>query len=302
MTSSNNHPDASITWKKLVPFILAASLVGFVFIYSAVTLIVGNEKLALPELKGYCCEYCENGTECVRAAVDDPNANKGEVCANPSAHGSTTPAKDLTISVPVQPMNTWSNVAYFVVGMLPFVLRIRESNGAAIFMALSIQLAFGSALFHAYGIQLTQMMDVFGMYLVFGFLAASSVIMAFLKRNWTMLLGFGVTAAFVALQLYIRYLGSGNLALGVVGLIILIPMFLTPKAKEQRNHIFAAIGIFVIAFAFRILDSHGMCGTFGEHSIIQGHAIWHVVSAFGIGYVFWLQQDVFGHIIDEAEA
>ena len=37
------------------------------------------------------------------------------------------------------------------------------------------------------------------------------------------------------------------------------------------------------------------CGIFGEYSLIQRHAIWHVISAIGIGSILGLQQEIAGY-------
>ncbi|RNC79546.1 MAG: hypothetical protein ED557_13550 [Balneola sp.] len=99
------------------------------------------------------------------------------------------------------------------------------------------------------------------------------------------------------MQFFLRSVSGDVLALGTIAAIILIPLIISSRGKPHHGRVLWCLVIFIIAIVFRQLDST-FCGIFGEHCIIQGHAIWHTISAFGIGYVFWVQQELTEEAID----
>jgi hypothetical protein len=271
--------------KRLGVFLIVSAILGYASLSLAIKATYPSG--AIPQLKGYCCEYCENSTECVQAAIgEELQVSKEEVCDNISSYDN---AKGKAIEVPIEPFDTWTNIAYIMIALLPFIQRIRTNPTAILFTIVGLTLGFGSGLFHAAGTANGELADVFGMFIVFGFLAANSLLLYFDKKNILFLVL--LTAVLTWLEFYLRSVSGDVAALGTIGVLILLPLFLSSKTSTLKHRVIISLLIFVVALIFRTLDSY-FCSIFGEHSIIQGHAIWHVFSAFGIGYIFWLQQEI----------
>lgn len=270
--------------KRLGLFLLVSTFLGFILLWSSIKIVYPNG--SVPQLKGYCCEYCENSTACVKAAIGNLPDTKQEACTHISSYD---PAKGIAIPVPIAPWDTWSNIAYIVIALLPFAQRVRTNAASILFTTVTLVLGFGSGLFHAAGTANGEIADVFGMFIVFGFLAAGSILLLMNKKSIPLLIL--LTAGLTWLEFYLRSVSGDVLALGLIAIVILIPLTISSKEHPHRIRVLWSLLIFIVAIIFRQLDSY-FCGVFGECSIIQGHAIWHTLSAFGIGYVFWLQQEI----------
>ena len=270
--------------KRLPIFIAVATLAGFLALWGSLKIVFPEG--AVPQLKGYCCEYCENGTACTQAAIGDPSAVKSTVCKDIDAYKDATGTK---LDVPIEPWDTWSNVAYIVIALIPLAHKQGFKGFAPVFTIVALILGFGSGLFHASGTAWGELADVFGMFIVFGFLAAVSILILLDKLNLLTLII--LTASLTWLEFFLRSVSGDVAALGVIAVLSLVPLIISSKGQPHRIRILWGFLIFIVAIAFRQLDGT-FCGIFGEHSIIQGHAIWHVISAFGIGYIFWLQHEI----------
>lgn len=269
--------------KRLAIFFTIATLVSCVALFLAMKIAYPGG--SIPQLDGYCCGYCENGTECAQAATNDQYQTKEEACGHKHEK-----FEGRAIKVPIEPIDTWTNIAYLIIALLPFAQRVRVTSTSITFSVIALVLGFGSGLFHAGGTDWGRIADMLGIFLVFGFLAANAILIWQKKKSLLLLLV--MTATFFGLQFWLRQIHGDTLALGTIALIILVPLFLSSHIKQTRILIFLSILIFVVADVFRSLDSWWCCGTLREHSIIQFHGLWHVVSAIGIGYVFWLEQHI----------
>lgn len=270
--------------KRIIIFSIVATIVGFVALYAAIQ--VGYPNGSTPRLKGYCCGYCEHGTECVEAAIGEEGVDKAEICKDKNKYENR---KGNAISVPIAPVDTWTNVAYLVIALLPFAQRVRTSSITTLFSVFTLALGFGSGLFHAGGSATGQLADMFGIFLVFGFLGAHAIQILVKKKNDLLIIL--LTVAFTILQFYLREIKGDMVALITIGIIIVVPLFIRSDTKRLKLRILISAIIFAIAETFRQLNDR-FCEIFGENSLIQAHGIWHVISALGIGYVFWVEQEI----------
>ncbi len=276
--------------KRILIFLAVATSLAFLSLYAAIQ--VGYPNGSTPRLQGYCCGYCENGTECVEAAIGEEGISKEEVCSDRRAYENK---KGNAIAVPIAPVDTWTNLVYLVIALLPFAQRIRTSSITTLFSVFTLALGFGSGLFHAGGSATGQLADMLGIFLVFGLLGAHAIQMLFRKQND--LLVILLTVALIIMQFYLREVKGDMVALVTIGIIILTPLFIRSDTRQLKFKILISMVIFAVAEAFRQLD--GRFGEiFGENSIIQAHGIWHVISAIGIGYVFWVEQEIMGEKLE----
>lgn len=128
--------------KRLAIFLAAATLISVVALFLAIKITYASG--SVPELDGYCCGYCENGTECAQAATNDQYLTKEEACEHKHEK-----FQGRAIKVPIEPVDTWTNIAYLIIALLPFAQRVRISATSLTFTIITLALGFGSGLFHA---------------------------------------------------------------------------------------------------------------------------------------------------------
>lgn len=197
-----------------------------------------------------------------------------------------------------QPANTLSNLGFVIAGLAAaFYLDRRWSDIAharllAPFPALIALLGPGSMAMHATQSSLGGRFDVGSMYLVAGFAAAYGM---------TRLLGRGVPTLamlFVILVVTAEILGASDIPAPLVDTagnlafagLLLIAVALEAAIQRRLSHptswwwALVAVGAMVVAFVIWSLSHSGgpLCH---PDSLLQGHAVWHVlcaVSAYGL--------------------
>ncbi len=193
----------------------------------------------------------------------------------------------------VQPANSWSSYGYVFAGFLMIVLAGGRDwasampRGAAVtFGIAAIAVGLGSVLLHATLTLWGQFYDVFGMYLVASFMLVSAL------ARWLRI------PDRVAIALYVLLCGIlvGVLAaepevrrwLFAVELIlaIIVEMAFARPRRPGAVLRYYLLGILAKAVAFTIwnLDQHGI--VCAPASLIQGHAIWHLLGATAIWLTF----------------
>lgn len=191
-----------------------------------------------------------------------------------------------------QPANTWSNLGFVVAGLAAaFYLDRHWSQVAyptllAPFPVLMALLGPGSMAMHATQSSLGGRFDVGSMYLFAGYAAAYGI---------TRLLGRGLltlATLFVVLVVGAEILGAtdfpaplvdtaGNLAFAVLLLIaVLVEAIIQrrPTHPGEWRWALMAVGAMVLAFVIWSLSHSGgpLCD---PGSLLQGHAVWHVLCA-----------------------
>jgi hypothetical protein len=208
-----------------------------------------------------------------------------------------------------QPANTFSNVAFVVAGLLiAWHAGVRgniRSNPwahrpwATAMACLVVLLGPGSAAMHATQSALGGHLDLLSMYLVASFAAAYAT-MRWLRRGTRFLVAtFGAGVAFCEL------VGSWGATLPVVshpgnaGFAILLGyaaalevlIMRRPGFSARRGYAYASLASILTAFLIWNASRAWLCD---PHSLVQGHAIWHVlgaVSAYFL-YRYYASEDV----------
>lgn len=282
---------------RMLVFFLVATMFAFLVLWAAI--YVGYPNGSTPKLQGYCCAYCEHKEVCVKAAINNsPRAVLSDSVCNicGDERKKYENYQGHSVSVPIAPFDTWTNVAYIVIGLLPFAQRVRSNTVSTLFSVFTITLGFGSGLFHAGGSFTGQLADMVGIFLVFGLIGAHAIQILLRQKNDLLLIVLLVV--FVIMQFYLRQFSGNVTALLTIGLIIVVPLLIRADDKSWKLKILFSAIIFAMAEAFRQLDPY-LCNKvaqdalfFGEQSKIQAHGLWHIVSAIGIGYIFWIAQEI----------
>lgn len=174
---------------------------------------------------------------------------------------------------PIAPINTFSNVAYALVGI--FIMSRVHTIPALVFGIMMIILAIGSGLYHGFKTIPTSRLDHVGMYTVFG----SLVIYALSPRH--PFIGPLMAIGGVVLALTLAYSSNWKKILDV---IMGVCVFLSTMAVALNNSVKPAIfsfTIFLIAYGIWNLDK-------SRKFFLPrwGHGLWHILTAVALGVLF----------------
>ena len=189
-----------------------------------------------------------------------------------------------------QAANTYSSLAFVFSGIF-IIVSARKGNrfsvGYSILMALaSIIVGVGSAFYHASLTFIGQFFDVFGMFL----LAAFMLVYAF-ERIWKLrintTLGLFLTINIFLSWLQIAIPDTRRYAFALVLIIALVfEYYFRTKDKPQINVRLLQIGISLLAGAYIIWILDNTRTICFERSLLQGHAIWHILGAISEWFLY----------------
>jgi hypothetical protein len=190
-----------------------------------------------------------------------------------------------------EPANTWSNLAYVVAALLMFAWSRRDPRPSLRWMAAAVAfLAACSFAYHASSTFAFQVFDFLGM---FGFLFAP-LVLNLIRRGalspargpaaYAALVGLGLALLFAGRALRLPY--QALIAVGAAATIGSELWAMPPQARPASYRDFAtAVALLLVAETFSLLDlTRTWCDP--QDHLLQGHAVWHVVSAAALVFVF----------------
>lgn len=208
-----------------------------------------------------------------------------------------------TKSFVVQQANFWSNLAYLAVGLIVF-LRNDTYVGRGVGVALAF-LFLGSALWHGSLTTLGRFLDIMGVYMAlmaigfYGFIEVNEIDQSRpnVRASFWFVMAIGVFAGLTKGIFFWHKADYGAPFLG--GCLFALMIWGVIRARQNRTEtdccknwrqwlmpgIWAVMSLGWASF-FKFADGEGkaLCQhgrpVFGPDSIIQGHALWHVLSAF----------------------
>lgn len=172
--------------------------------------------------------------------------------------------------IPVEPVNTYSNLAYLAAGWVVF----RSIGGASaiVFCCTMAFLCFGSALYHGVKTRWSARWDHGGMYAVVAGLAFYMIVAGHTFETWIMLGGAIVSGASLA------WLLDGNLLARMGLLVALISVGVMTRGNATLG--WFSLGFFALAMVVWLVDKYtGVLGRFG-------HGLWHLFTAVGLAIMF----------------
>ncbi len=183
--------------------------------------------------------------------------------------------------------------------MMPFNNARRFSRGhAAVFGASSLIIGVGSAFYHASLTFSGQFFDVLGMFM----LATLMLVYAFERiRNLRFAATIGLYLAIV-LFLSALQLSLPDTRRFVFAVVLVIALFFETYYRKQKTPVIAAqklhLGIILLAVAFAIWILDQARIVCFETSLVQGHAIWHLLGAASV----WLLYQYYASETDEIKS
>jgi hypothetical protein len=191
-----------------------------------------------------------------------------------------------------QPVNAVSSLAFVLVGLRLLVM-FRSRSGprpilAGAFAAVLVLVGIGSFAFHGPG-------GVTADWVHDGSITALLALIVALelrrRAGWSdsqVLIGWSVAAAGLVLVELLRP-GVGdplNAPLAVAAIVgVMAPQLgpgRVPQPDRRRQRVFAAVGVLALGAIVMLLSRTGAPLCFPD-AVVQGHAIWHVLAALGIG-------------------
>ena len=198
-----------------------------------------------------------------------------------------------------QPIDTWSNLAFVLVGLLILedvlrpsptrsnLLAHRRTYGVIYAFAV-ILIGLGSWFYHASLTFVGQWFDVMGMYLLGTFMVLYNVARLRPLSNRTFAFGYVLFNLALGISLIVvpelrRYLFGGLLVV-TIALEVLLRWHRRNRVSDRVGYFIAALLIYVLAQIIWTLDlNHVVCDS---NSLLQGHAVWHMLTALSTGLLY----------------
>ena len=199
-----------------------------------------------------------------------------------------------------QPANTLSNAGFVVAGLLVAARAgrlprdgVMSTTVATAYACIVVLLGPGSAAMHATQSAWGGHLDMFSMYLVAGFAAAWAWV------RWTRRGTTAFLTAYAACVLACELVGlwpdpvpvvhySGNLAFGLL-LVAAVVLETRIWRRGETTTVFGngvvSLAAMLVAFTIWLLSNAGWCD---PHSLLQGHAAWHLLCAVAAYWLFRL--------------
>ena len=181
-----------------------------------------------------------------------------------------------------QPANSLSSLAFVLVAAIVLFHGWRSDRVKASLFALTLAfVGIGSALYHASLSFTGQFFDVLGMYLL-----ATLALLLSLSRirhlsTVTMVAAYAAINSFLAAILWIAPVYRRWIFAALLAGIIATEM---RNRGGERRYLLQAVAAMGIAFAIWILDfTRTLCS---PASLIQGHAVWHILGALAAWLLF----------------
>lgn len=192
-------------------------------------------------------------------------------------------------SLIVQPANSWSAYGYVLAGFLMiFLARGPDWNSAfprtaaIMFGVTAIVVGIGSVLLHATLTLWGQFLDVLGMYLVGSFMLVRAVARwRSIPDGIAIALYVGLCAALTTVLIVEPEVRRWLFAVVLISAILVELIFARPlrEGAKVRFYLFGILAK-AVAFAIWIADQRGTLCV--PESVLQGHAIWHLLGALSI--------------------
>ena len=189
-----------------------------------------------------------------------------------------------------QPINTWSNLAFVIVGAFIVVSAtpdrpLRRSDALLLAFAC-VGIGLGSWFYHASLTFVGQWLDVMSMYLLGTFMVLHAAQRLRPMGDRAFVVGYVSVNVALGVLLIVwpearRYVFGGLIA---AALMLEAILHHRKQTALQARWLIAALGVYGVAQVIWTLDlNHLVCD---PTSVVQGHAMWHGLTALSAGLVY----------------
>ncbi len=193
-----------------------------------------------------------------------------------------------------QPSNTWSSMAFTLVGLLIAGHALSELDSqrrlslsfAMIFSIALIIIGIGSAFYHASMTFWGQFVDVGGMYLLVSFMLVYAWMRLYqLPITTGMILYAGINIILFGLLYFIPDTRRSLFAIVLIaGIGFELYYAISRKPDITRYWFNSGLLLFAVAYGIWITDNTRFICV--ADSLLQGHAIWHILGALSSGMLY----------------
>ena len=196
-------------------------------------------------------------------------------------------------SLVLQPADSFSSYGYVFVGCLMIVLTRGDNwrsgfdrNAAAFFGLTAIVVGLGSVLLHATLSLWGQFFDVTGMYFTSGFMLVCALTRwRRLTDRQAVILYCILLAVLLTLLYQLPEVRHWLFAVVLIAAIMAELIFARPRRNGAKaGYYLAGIATKALAFTIWNLDQRGI--VCAPHSLLQGHAAWHLLGATALWLTF----------------
>jgi len=190
-----------------------------------------------------------------------------------------------------QTANTISSLGFVFSGMIVMIKRRDTSRLPYLYSTIigisSLIIGVGSAFYHASLTFIGQFFDVFGMFLLAAFLLVYAC-----ERIWNLRL-ITTLSLYLIFNLILSWIQivipeTRRYAFAIVLIIaLLFERYYRTKLRPQIEVKWLRYGIIILAVAYIIWIADNTRIVCFEHSLIQGHAIWHILGAVAVLFLHW---------------
>lgn len=187
-----------------------------------------------------------------------------------------------------EPANTYSNLSYVIIGIM-ILLNARKYTYPHLKMLgwFSIVLGIMSGFYHATSSFFGEVLDYSSMFLISSYLVVANLSRLYQWSPKKVALSASVLFAISVIGL-VQLRTVGAVFFGIQIWAALIVEFILRKRSATRP-VYISLGIslvlFTVAWGIWNLDTHRIVCDPTNH-IINGHAIWHILTAIAIFYIF----------------
>lgn len=213
--------------------------------------------------------------------------------------------------IAAQPSNSWSNLGYIAIGLLVLVDAGRRRRGTSamagddrfvlLYGAVAIFLGLGSFAFHGSMRAWGGFIDVQSMHAFLAFILAYDLARIHARRWPWFFAWFAALLTVFTVAIALLPPEHGKTLFGVfVGVLLLVEAAVSypslrpwaPRRIEPRRMpwFWAGVGSFALAFGVWNISRTGGVWCAPE-SLVQGHALWHLLTAVSVGCLYRYLRD-----------
>jgi hypothetical protein len=194
-----------------------------------------------------------------------------------------------------QPANTWSNLAFVFVGILLWFLSRRSTSTILKLLApLAIIMGLTSFLYHASYTFFGQLLDLGSMFLFSSYLLVFNIrrLCGHILSGKTLLFSYVIlNAVSIACVYFIRTIHGFNIGIPIFALqiiaVLVVEFFIRKKSVNYRLiNLVIALAILVLGWGIWLLDYMKIWCDNATFHWINGHAMWHIISAISLIFVY----------------
>lgn len=188
-----------------------------------------------------------------------------------------------------EPSNTWSNLAYILIGIYLFIhSRKQQAPHLGLLAAFSILVGLMSGFYHASGSFVGEVLDFSSMFFMTTYTVCANLARLY-GWSYQRLRAVAIAVIICSISLLVVFQKIGiEIFAFQMGLTFLLEWRIIKSGKLETNYkpLMGFVVAFTLAYGIWQLDHHRIV-CYPDFHWINGHAIWHGLTAIGIAFVYF---------------